>query len=189
MRIEHEPVCNWHARSPSALRPLPVFAVDVPINALPCAQHFQRPLQQSRRYADVEARQARGVVLPVEIVAYGKIAGKGSRTQGRRANGTIFTRPASKYEQPWTLAVAAAAAATGRTLPPPYRVQLTFYFARPVRPAHEWPSRIDIDKCERATLDGLVRGGVIIDDRHVVAVQQRKEWAVDGAERCEITVS
>lgn len=99
-------------------------------------------------------------------------APKGSRTPGRRKDGSIYTRPASANEKSWVEAVAYCAAANrpaGRVLEPPYVVELAFYLPRPDRPKYDWPTKEgDGDKMERAVLDGLVKGGLLVDDRHVV---------------------
>lgn len=115
----------------------------------------------------------------MKFTVLGDPASKGSRIAGRRKNGSIYTRPASKKEAPWIEAVAYSARfyAKGVTLMPPYRVDLEFLFPRPAKPSHAHPSRIDIDKAARAVLDGLVRGGVISDDRHVTELVARKVWA------------
>lgn len=130
----------------------------------------------------------------VVFTVYGRIAGKGSRTVGVRKNGTRYTRPASKYEKPWVKAVGDAAIwrkAQGGALPePPYAVYLDFYFARPKRPSHDYPSQLDLDKAIRATTDGLVEGGLLSDDRHVTEYHVRKFFAAsDEGECCKIVVT
>lgn len=130
----------------------------------------------------------------VTITVYGRLAGKGSRTIGKAKNGRSYTRPASKYEKPWVTTVADQA--LWRTMQPgdfptaPYRVELTFYFAPPKKSAHKWPSKIDLDKLCRATIDGLVAGKLLTDDRHVVALSAEKRYAqTAGGECCQITVT
>lgn len=115
---------------------------------------------------------------PLTLTVLGTPKPKGSRTIGRRKDGSVFTRPASRGEQAWTHAVAQAAScgSTG-TLPPPYAVELTFRMPRPSRPAHPWPTRGDLDKLVRSTLDGLVHGGLLEDDRHVAELSASKLWA------------
>ncbi len=116
--------------------------------------------------------------MSVTLTVYGQAAPKGSRTLAKRRDGSTYTRPASNREHRWTETVAKQALWTvnqSRTIPePPYRVELTFYGARPKRPAHEHPSRADLDKLVRAVLDGLVTGGVLTDDRHVVELVASK---------------
>jgi hypothetical protein len=62
------------------------------------------------------------------------------------------------------------------TLEPRYAVALTLWLPRPGRPAHTWPSPTDLDKLVRATLDGLVLGGLLVDDRRDGAGACRR-WA------------
>ncbi len=132
--------------------------------------------------------------MSVIFTVYGAPAAKGSRTLGRRRDGSTFTRPASRAEHPWVEAVARQAMALktqSAELPDaPYVVWLSFYFARPKRPAHAYPSRLDVDKLARAVLDGLVRGKLIEDDRHVTELVATKRWAETAAgECCRITVA
>lgn len=118
------------------------------------------------------------------LVIAGIPAPKGSRTPGLRKDGSIYTRPASKREHPWVEQVAYAARANrpgGKTLEPPYEIELAFSMPRPAKPKYDWPTRGDIDKLERAVLDGLVRGGLILDDRHVTALRSSKCFAAPGA--------
>jgi Holliday junction resolvase RusA-like endonuclease len=55
-------------------------------------------------------------------------------------------------------------------LEPPYAVAVVFYMPRPAKPSYSWPVVGDIDKLVRCTLDGLVTGRVIKDDRHVIVL-------------------
>lgn len=57
----------------------------------------------------------------------------------------------------------------------PYRVQLVFTCPDAKKPVHAWPTKTDLDKLVRAVLDGLTNGGIIEDDRHVVALTARKQ--------------
>lgn len=125
----------------------------------------------------------------VRLTVFGRIAPKGSRTIGARRDGSRYTRPASKHEHDWTETVALQALSARPQPRPdaPYRVSLFFHFSRPKHPTHQWPSSLDIDKTTRAVLDGLVRGGLIDDDRHVVALVARKDWA-DGGENVRVLV-
>lgn len=128
----------------------------------------------------------------VRLTIYGRAAPKGSRTTGRRGDGTVYSRPAVKGEHAWTETVAQQARWTAAqvTVPDaPYRVTVAFYMARPKRPAHDHPTRGDLDKLVRAVLDGLVTGGLLSDDRHVVELHADKTWAVTpGGECCQVTI-
>jgi len=118
----------------------------------------------------------------VHIRVQGTPAPKGSRIPGRRRDGTVFTRPAGRGEKAWAETVAAMALPYRGTLLPPYEVELTFYMARPKRPAWLWPSRNDLDKLVRCCLDGLVVGGVLADDRHVTGIHAVKRWPLPASD-------
>lgn len=105
----------------------------------------------------------------------GRPAPKGSRTRGQTADGRHYTRPASKYEKPWMNTVQRAAEEHPALLPP-YRVALVFRFERPAKPKYAWPVVADLDKCVRATLDGLVKARLIADDKHVTLIEARAEY-------------
>lgn len=114
----------------------------------------------------------------VHFTVPGIPAPKGSRIVGRRKNGSLYTRPASKNEKAWTQAVATVASAyRHKGVEAPYGVACVFYLPRPKKPAHDHPTRGDIDKFVRSTLDGLTEGGLIVDDRHVVGLSAEKRWA------------
>lgn len=145
--------------------------------------------------ADVSERagEAGRPMAPVTLTVRGQPAPKGSRTLGRRRDGSTFTRPASNAEHRWVDAVAREAmAARARTgaLEPPYAVELRFAMPRPARPAHPHPTRTDLDKLTRAVLDGLARGRLIADDRHVIELWATKCWAPEpGVEGATVTVT
>lgn len=130
----------------------------------------------------------------VRLTVRGRIAGKGSRTVRPLPNGAVVTRPASKYEKPFVKAVAETAAwrkSEGGDLPvAPYRVELDFYFDPPAKPSHPYPTRVDLDKAVRAVLDGLVAGGLMVDDRHVTELVARKHFAAaKGGECVQVTIT
>lgn len=110
----------------------------------------------------------------------GEPSPKGSRTAGVRKNGTIYTRPANPKEKGWA-AVVAAACEGYEMLPPPYEVEVKFRFQSPKGPKYSYPSRTDVDKLARNLLDGLVVGGLILDDRHVIRLVAQKEYGTEGA--------
>lgn len=117
------------------------------------------------------------------VRAFGRPAPKGSRSYAVNKRGKLYSFPASKYEEPWVVAVSKATREARRRQPPPeppYEVELTFYIAPPVRRGrnvHAWPSQHDLDKLVRAAIDGLVRGEAMIDDRHVSRLIAEKRWA------------
>ena len=62
-------------------------------------------------------------------------------------------------------------------LEPPYEVEMTFAMPEGESPKWGWPSSDgDLDKLVRATLDGLVKGALLLDDRHVIALAARKRF-------------
>jgi Holliday junction resolvase RusA-like endonuclease len=121
----------------------------------------------------------------IRFTVSGRPAPKGSRTRGMTADGRHYTRPASKYEKPWTDAVQRAAEGHPALLPP-YRVDLHFRFTRPAKPRYAWPVAADLDKAARATLDGLVKARLIADDKHVVQINASAEYGEQG---CDVTVA
>ena len=130
------------------------------------------------------------IVVEVE----GRPAPKGSRISAKTKAGKAYTYPASTYEKPWIGAVAEATRQVMRhqaDLEMPYSVDLLFrlHKGKYAGRAHPWPTVHDLDKLARAVIDGLVRGGAMIDDRHVIALTARKVWAQTDEEqgcRCEI---
>ena len=121
----------------------------------------------------------------IHVRAYGRPAPKGSQIAMKTKAGKAYTRSASKYEAPWINAVRDATRNAMRHATPieaPYRIELVFYQAKPKAPAKDWPTANDLDKLARATIDGLVRGKAISDDRHVVDLHARKEYVADPDE-------
>lgn len=121
----------------------------------------------------------------IQIDVEGRPAPKGSRIHGRTSTGKSYTRPASKYEKPWTEEVKRQTQIVMRHNLPcqsPYRVELEFRLKRPQRNQHQqtWPTAHDLDKLARAVIDGLVLGGAMEDDRHVTALTVLKRYADPG---------
>lgn len=107
-------------------------------------------------------------------------AAKGSRTQKRMPDGRVQSWEQNKGVEPWMRAVVAAIghyATIHGALPHPYRIEIDFYMPRPASSKYAWPVKGDIDKLERATLDGLQKAGVITDDKHVIDLHSRKQFA------------
>jgi Holliday junction resolvase RusA-like endonuclease len=122
----------------------------------------------------------------VTVDVNGRPAPKGSRVFGRTKAGNTFTRPASQYEKPWVEEVKRATQIAMRHHPqpePPYAVQLVFRLDAPKKNRAAmpwWPTRHDLDKLTRAVVDGLVSGGAMKDDRHVIELTARKRYLEDG---------
>jgi len=69
----------------------------------------------------------------------------------------------------------------GKVLEPPYELELVVSLPEPAAPKYTWPTKDgDGDKLERAILDGLVKGGLLVDDRHIVECCWRKQFGVPG---------
>ena len=118
----------------------------------------------------------------IQFTVPGIPAPKGSRIPGRRKDGTIYTRPASKNEKPWAEAIAHVARGAG-WLPAPYSVRIEFTFPRPKRPKYAWPSTIDVDKAARLAVDAIVTAGCIDDDRHVTELHVCKRFGDEPGAR------
>lgn len=121
----------------------------------------------------------------ISVDVEGRPAPKGSRIHGRTKTGKSFTRPASKYELPWVEAVKQETLVVMRhhqQPPPPYAVELEFRLQRPARNQHQqtWPTAHDVDKLARAVVDGLVKGGAMADDRHVIRLTAVKRYTEQG---------
>lgn len=59
-----------------------------------------------------------------------------------------------------------------------YWIELHFRMPEKANPKWAWPSSDgDIDKLVRATLDGLVGGRLLLDDRHITKLYAEKEFA------------
>lgn len=107
---------------------------------------------------------------------------KGSRTTGKRKDGTVYTREASKRYRPWAASAQqqlfAQADRAGRVRfgQVPLRLEIVAYCRRPKKPTYEWPTKGDTDKFLRAVGDQLQLAGVIADDRHIVETSARKLW-------------
>jgi Holliday junction resolvase RusA-like endonuclease len=119
--------------------------------------------------------------VSVRIQAFGRPAPKGSRSI-KVSHGKAHSWPNSKHEAPWIAAVQEATEGVMRyhePVEPPYAVDLRLLLSKPQRPKHRWPTAHDLDKLARAVVDGLVKGGAMIDDRHVIELHAAKEFVSD----------
>lgn len=119
----------------------------------------------------------------VRVRVEGRPAPKGSRIQGVTRKGRMYTRPASKHEAPWVRAVKQATELAMRhhaPMPPPYAVHIDILVPAPRRIVKPWPSQHDLDKLVRSTVDGLVQGKALDDDRHVIELHVSKRFVNDG---------
>lgn len=122
--------------------------------------------------------------MVISFSVSGTPAPKGSKIRTRYG-----MRESSKRVGPWADAVKAAAMAAGDAaglfdaLNPPYRVDVWFYILRPRTTRAAFPVAPtvgDSDKLLRSTFDALKSGGLIVDDRFIVAGSFSKRWAGDG---------
>jgi crossover junction endodeoxyribonuclease RusA len=125
-----------------------------------------------------------------EFQVLGTPAPQGSKT--RMPNGYMADgrSPEARHRhQQWRSAVAEAAARAVGDGPPldgPIEVEVMFRFPMPSsRPKYEHiigrrrkTSAPDLDKLLRATLDGLVAGGLLVDDARVCDITARKREVV-----------
>lgn len=123
----------------------------------------------------------------IRVQVEGRPAPKGSRIAAKTKEGKPYTYAASRYEAQWVASVAESTRQIMRHQPvlvPPYCVDLMFLISltrpRNRKRAGPYPTRHDIDKLARAVIDGLVKGGAMEDDRHVVELRARKRWAQDA---------
>jgi Holliday junction resolvase RusA-like endonuclease len=119
--------------------------------------------------------------MTISFSVEGTPAPQGSKTRTRYG-----FRESSKRVKPWREAVSKAAMVAGdaaglfNALDPPYRVDVWFYILRPVttKASHPVaPTVGDADKLLRSTFDALKMGGLIEDDRFIVAGEFSKQWA------------
>lgn len=83
----------------------------------------------------------------------------------------------------WRTAVEAEAFIARQRLSAPLagalRLDCTFFFRRPKRPAHPYPP-IDTDKLTRCLGDALQKGGLIVNDSQLSTLGSvRKRWTLD----------
>jgi Holliday junction resolvase RusA-like endonuclease len=123
------------------------------------------------------------------VFVQGKASSQGSKVGGKRRDGTVFTRPATKTERPWRQLL------TDRISQewdgPPWdgalELTMTFAFVRPKSgegKKRPWPSvRPDGDKLQRAVQDALKLAGAIVQDSHIVSwVGQKVYRDIPGVE-------
>src|ERR1051326_3570288 len=116
----------------------------------------------------------------VEFFVAGTPAPQGSKRAFRTRTGAVIVDTNQPQLRPWRALIADATRQAMNGRPPldgPVWVKLRFYFPQPkVRAKHPTPAAKgngpDVDKLCRAALDGLVDGGLMIDDRQV--------WTLDA---------
>jgi Holliday junction resolvase RusA-like endonuclease len=107
---------------------------------------------------------------------------KGSRN--RNAHGGTYdqSKRAAQWQQDVALQVRSEMIRRGLNAPlqPPYAVTIFFCLPKPKQPSFDWPVVGDLDKLERATLDGLQQGKLLADDKHVVESHTTKAFGLEG---------
>lgn len=69
-------------------------------------------------------------------------------------------------------------------------VELWFYIPRPSSVSRVYPNVMpDVDKLCRGVLDGLTKGGAIVDDKLVVDLHAYKRYSVDGWTGVHVQIS
>lgn len=117
----------------------------------------------------------------ISFTAHGTPGPKGSRNVGKHGQSYDQSRVGKQWQSDVALQARSALIRYGvkGPLPKPYHVEVVFAFPWPRQATHQWPSKADIDKLVRATLDGLTQGGVIEDDRHVISLVSVKRFSDD----------
>lgn len=122
-------------------------------------------------------------------------APKGSYKTYRTKTGKTVLQPASTNEKPWRQAVSlyGRQALAGQNPPPrdqALAARIRFRLPRPRTVTRIFPTvPPDLDKLVRATLDGLVDGGIIHDDSQIVRLEAEKTYATDpAAQGAEISI-
>lgn len=116
----------------------------------------------------------------------GTPAPQGSKDfRGLRENGSAIIAESHKGVKPWRAAIVTACnGLVSEPLDVPVRVRRLYLFDRPKTVRREFPvgNEGDIDKLDRATFDGLVKAGVLRDDRLVVAGHHEKRYTDPAGE-------
>ncbi|MET4780835.1 crossover junction endodeoxyribonuclease RusA [Glaciihabitans sp. UYNi722] len=129
----------------------------------------------------------------------GDPAPKGSkRFVGLTRTGRGILIESSKRVAPWTAAVMVA---TESAVDFPARfdaidtavtVTTRFLIVKPKHNHDDYPTSLrvgDLDKLLRSTLDGIVQGGLLKDDKFVTTVETSKRWTQPGQQAgCHITI-
>jgi len=98
---------------------------------------------------------------------------------------------ASKYLPAWRKAVETECQSLfDEPIDGALEVELWFYLSRPSSVSREYPTVMpDTDKLVRGVLDGLTKGGAIVDDSRVVDLHAYKRYSVDGWTGVQVQIS
>lgn len=115
----------------------------------------------------------------VEFFISGTPIPQGSKTIGR-GGGKVWLRDANATPLKRWRRMVSLEADRAIEFDIPVTVTLQFYMPPPKRPRWFVPAvKPDIDKLTRATLDGLVDGGLLFDDSRVVELHATKRYATE----------
>lgn len=107
---------------------------------------------------------------------------QGSKTAGRRRDGSIYLREQNSSTRPWRTHVTdrLQLLADGKPLTGAIRVTLDFYMPIPKTVKHPAPttrSSYDLDKLSRTILDAITNANIIGDDSQVTTLNARKHYS------------
>lgn len=128
----------------------------------------------------------------ISFIVDGEPRPQGSKRARLGPDGKIWMYEASgKNLKDWREAItwAAKLAMKGRpTFRGPVEVAITFYLKHPSRgPEQVWPlKRPDVDKLQRAILDGMADAKVMFDDSQVCVIRGQKAYARPGKDPCAV---
>ena len=97
---------------------------------------------------------------------------------------------ASKYLPAWRKAIEAECQSLfEEPMNGALEVELWFYLPKPSSVSRDYPIVMpDVDKLVRGCLDGMVKGGAILDDSRVVDLHAYKRYSVDGWTGVQVVV-
>ncbi len=104
-----------------------------------------------------------------------------------RRTGVIRSKDDNPKTKPWEIAIASVSRGKMSGLLPmagPVGMKVTFQMPRrkgTPKSAHWHTKKPDVDKLERALLDGLKTGGVFVDDSQVCRIDKEKKYAFPGS--------
>ena len=112
---------------------------------------------------------------------------KGSRVAGVTKTGVRYNRESNPRASEWLkFARRHLNELHGdEPLQPPYRITATFFFEKPKKPTHPYPSRGDCDKYCRNLLDAAEQAKILVNDSGVIELSAVKRW---GEPRTEVVV-
>ena len=117
--------------------------------------------------------------MSVQFTILGRPVPKGSRVAGVTKTGHRFNREANSNYGPYVAdAKKQLLAQLGKAemIGGPVELLVEFTYARPKKPAHDYPSRGDLDKLIRTVGDLLQHVGVIKNDSQITRITAEKRF-------------